>query len=365
MKPTPYLLMDLDKVEDAHTAMAEAMSGIGLLYAVKCNPDRGVLARLHDNGCGFEIASLAELELLLEVGVDPAEVYFSNPVKPVSHIAGTYARGVRRYSFDSKAEVDKLAFAAPGADVYVRIASVPPSELLGEASSVVASEGKFGVEPSKAVELIELAIEKGLNAYGIAFHVGSQMMEPSAWEPPIETASEIMRRLALKGIELEMLDVGGGYPAFYGTTVPHISEFGERIAKALELHLPYDVRVVAEPGRGLVAEAGTMVSTVIGRAERFGKQWIHLDVGAFNGMMEALEAQNQLRFPMSDSVMSERTELFNVTGPSCDSQDTILFDVPLSYDLAVGDRVYIGSAGAYTTSYASNFNGFDIPQTFC
>jgi len=104
---------------------------------------------------------------------------------------------------------------------------------------------------------------------------------------------------------------------------------------------------------------------VIGVAERRGQRWVHLDVGAFNGLMEALETGNQLRFPVSDSRRSARRRPAHLTGPTCDSQDTILYDVPMSADLAVGDRVYLHSAGAYTTAYASHFNGFDPPAVHC
>jgi ornithine decarboxylase len=120
-----------------------------------------------------------------------------------------------------------------------------------------------------------------------------------------------------------------------------------------------------EPGRGLVADAGIMVATVIGTATRGGTRWLHLDVGAFNGMMESLETQNSLRYPVTDSRASAQTEFYNLTGPTCDSQDTILLNVELSHDLRTGDRVYIHTAGAYTTCYASTFNGFELPATYC
>jgi hypothetical protein len=120
------------------------------------------------------------------------------------------------------------------------------------------------------------------------------------------------------------------------------------------------VRAVAEPGRAFVAEAGTLAATVIGTAERAGRRWVHLDVGAFNGLMESLETGNRLRFPVRDS-LDAGPEPAHLTGPTCDSQDTILFDVPLSRGLAAGDLVFLESAGAYTTVYASSFNGFDVP----
>jgi ornithine decarboxylase len=125
------------------------------------------------------------------------------------------------------------------------------------------------------------------------------------------------------------------------------------------------VPAVVEPGRALVAEAGTLTATVIGIADRGGTRWVHLDVGAFNGLLESLETGNRLRYPLSDSRRSPVRARCHLTGPTCDSQDTILFDAELSADLATGDRVHLGSTGAYTTVYASGFNGFGPPAVRC
>ena len=160
-----------------------------------------------------------------------------------------------------------------------------------------------------------------------------------------------------------MLDIGGGFPGKYQGETVDLAAITTDITRALA-QLPYQVEVVIEPGRGLVANAGVMVATVIGLAERKGLRWVHVDVGAFNGMMEALESENQLLFPVQDS-RGGRLGRCHITGPSCDSQDTILFDARLSDDLAVGDQVYFYTTGAYTTSYASRFNGFDLPAVHC
>jgi ornithine decarboxylase len=162
-----------------------------------------------------------------------------------------------------------------------------------------------------------------------------------------------------------MLDMGGGFPASHGVTTPAAQEFATVINDSIKQYLPYEVDLVIEPGRGLVGDAGVMVTSVIGLAERPGAMWVHVDVGAFNGMMEALESQNKLIFPVADSKNSIKKQSFVLTGPSCDSQDTIMFDTQLSHDIAVGDKVFIYTAGAYTTSYASRFNGFDIPAVYC
>ena len=107
-----------------------------------------------------------------------------------------------------------------------------------------------------------------------------------------------------------------------------------------------------------------LITTVIGTAERGGRDWVHVDVGAFNGLMEALETGNTLPYPLTDSRHAADGRA-HLTGPSCDSQDTIMYDAPLSTGLACGDHVYVGSAGAYTTAYASSFNGFDVPTVRC
>lgn len=350
---SPVLEMDLDVVAAAYRRMTEAMPGVGLHYAMKCNGYRPVLERLKSLGCGFEIASARELDDLLALGVDAADVLFSNPVKAPAQIEHTFRAGVRHFAFDSTAELDKLAALAPASNVVVRLAAP-------DIDSDVPSEGKFGVDPEAAIELMLSARDRGLRPFGVAFHVGSQMMRPTAWKAPLDEVGVIMATLDGHGVRLEMVDVGGGFPAVYDLPPPAMAEYGAVIVAGIE-RLPYRVRAVAEPGRALVAEAGRLVATVIGTAVRGGRKWVHLDVGAFNGLMESLETGNRLRFPVRDSLGASDPEFCHLTGPTCDSQDTILFDVPLSPGLTTGDQVFIESAGAYTTVYASTFNGFSVP----
>jgi ornithine decarboxylase len=172
-----------------------------------------------------------------------------------------------------------------------------------------------------------------------------------------------MRAARGLGIRLELLDIGGGLPVRYVEAVPPPEAFGRVIGRALAA-LPHPIAVVAEPGRAIVAEAGVMATTVIGVADRRGRRWVHLDVGAFNGMMETLETRRQLVFPLAWSPRRACALVpCAVTGPTCDSEDTLFLDVLLPDDLGPGDRLYIGTAGAYTTAYASRFNGFEIPST--
>lgn len=344
--------MDLRVVEETHRRLTRALPGITVHFATKCNPDPALLRHLHRLGCRFEIASSAELATLLRLGVPAAEVIFSNPVKPWWHVRDAFVAGVRRYAADGEPELLKLAEHAPGSSVMIRIAVSP-------AASDVPSEGKFGVDSGEAAALLVRATELGLRPWGLTFHVGSQMADPGAWVAPIRDAALIMEQLDGHGIRLQGLDIGGGFPADYGHPVPAIEQYGAVITAALAT-LPYRVEVLTEPGRGLVAAAGRLETTVIGTADRLGRRWLHLDVGAFNGAMEALETNRQLVLPMSDD-RGGTPATWVVTGPSCDSQDTLADAVSLSADLGPGDRVTLHTAGAYTTAYASTFNGFPVP----
>jgi ornithine decarboxylase len=355
--PTPYLLMDLDVVVANIDRFGRLLPNVDVHYAMKCNPDPRLLECVKAAGSSFEIAGLAELQSLMKIDVPAAEVIFSNPVKMADHIRLAFEAGVRRFAFDSIDELDKLARYAPGSSVYVRLRTL-------DINSVVPSEGKFGVDAVHAAELMQHARDLGLVPVGIGFHVGSQMLDPSSWTIAIMQSAALMRTLTNVGIQIEFLDLGGGFPARYETTSPNLSAVADAITAALTEYLPYPVTtIVIEPGRGLVADAGIMVATIIGTATRGATNWLHLDVGAFNGMMESLETGNQLRYPVTDSKSSPITKPYHLTGPTCDSQDTLLLDVDLSEDLATGDRIYIHTAGAYTTCYASTFNGFDLPQT--
>jgi ornithine decarboxylase len=136
--PTPFLVMDLDVVVGNIDRFRRLLPDVRIHYAMKCNPDPCLLACVQAAGASFEIASLAELDTLLKLGVAAEEIIFSNPVKMAEHIRLAFDAGVRRFAFDSTDELQKLAHHAPGASVYVRLRTL-------DINSVVPSEGKFGV----------------------------------------------------------------------------------------------------------------------------------------------------------------------------------------------------------------------------
>jgi len=354
--PTPYLVTDLDTVAARHASFRAALPGVQVHYAMKCNPAEEVLRTLHSEGASFEVASIGELRMLQAIGVDPADVLYSNPVKPPAHIAAAHAAGLWRFSFDSPNELTKIAEHAPGAAVYVRLR-------VDDEASVFPLSRKFGTDIEDAYDLLLLAQRLDLRPYGVTFHVGSQCLRPSAWASAIDAAGKLMDRLRHEGINLEMLDIGGGFPARYTTDVPSIEQIGAATTEALDA-LPYRPGlIVAEPGRHLVAESGVLAATVIGHERREEEHWLYLEVGTFNGLMEVLQTPGGWDFPMRTSASLQDGELvpYTVTGPTCDSSDTIGYGIMLPAGLKTGDVLYIGTTGAYTLAYASDFNGFDQP----
>ena len=354
---TPFLVTDCDEVARRFDEFTRAMKDVRPYFALKCNAALPVLATLAGRGAGFEIASVFELEPLEAVGVRAEDVLFSNTVKPEQHIRRAVARGVWRFALDSEEELRKLAAAAPGSAVYVRLD-------VEDSHSLFPLSRKFGTSSDEASRLLEMAPEHGLRPYGLTFHVGSQCTDPLMYSRAIERCGLVMRRLEPHGTRIEMLNIGGGMPATYAEPVPDIRAVGDAVSQSVA-RLPYRPPLLAaEPGRFLVAESSVLVATVIGTARRAGERWAYLDVGGFNGLMEAIQTGGRWLFPIRTSRVDDAiapTGSFNITGPSCDSSDTMFYGVELPETLSAGDRLYIGSAGAYTLSYASNFNGFPPP----
>jgi ornithine decarboxylase len=352
---TPYVLLDLDQARESFRALTGALPGVAVHYAVKANPHPRLLACLLAAGCRFEAASWAEVRAVMRAGGAPADVLFTHPVKPVTDIARAWRAGVWRFAADSDTELRKIASYAPGAAILLRLDA--------RADGAVGDQGKFGVPAAAAAGLARLARELGLIPYGLAFHVGSQTLDPAAWDEPIGHCARVMTELAAGGITLVMLDVGGGFPVRYDTDPPPLADYAAAIARAAA-RLPYPVQLACEPGRAIAAPAGTMTASVIGTAWRHGRLRVSLDTGAFHGLIEALESGRELRFPVTVPGAEHRMLVpCALTGPSCDSQDTILDDVWLPLPQP-GDRVLIGNAGAYTTCYSgrSTFNGYPAPS---
>ncbi|MDF2976715.1 MAG: Orn/DAP/Arg decarboxylase 2 [Actinomycetospora sp.] len=356
--PTPYLELDLATVRRACRTMRTTLPGVELCYAVKANPHPDVLALLVDEGASFDLASPGELDLCLLAGARPAGLSWGNPVKKVTDVRAARAAGVTRFTTDAPADVDLLAREAPGAAVGVRLA-------VGDDGAATPFAGKFGATEDEAVALLGRARAAGLEAAGVGFHVGSQQRDPQAWARGIDAAARVAARLG--GHAPAELNLGGGFPTPHaGGPTPDVTACATAIRAALARHASWwRPRLVAEPGRALVGEAGVLRAEVVLVAERAGRRWVYLDVGRYQGLAET-EGEMivyRLRTPGRGGEVGPVV----LAGPTCDGDDVLYrhADVRLPLDLAAGDVVEFLGAGAYTASYASvGFNGLPPLPTY-
>ena len=347
----PYLLIDKAKVKQKVRSIGRNIRNSKVFYAVKANPDIEILRLIDSLGLGFEIASEGELNILASLGVGRERIITSNPVKSFRFLRMAADYGLSYFAFDSKDEVLKLRDYVPNCNVYVRL-SVP-----NEGSEWPLSK-KFAVELDEAEELLLYARKKGLRPVGVTFHVGSQCTNIYNWNSALDKAKLLWDRVEKEGIRLSVLNIGGGYPIRYTKNVVDIPSIDKNVNSLIYKKFPRNIRVFIEPGRAVVGDAGIFVSRVTGKAKRGDEDWLYIDVGVFNGLMESVGGIKYSYIVEGSRVMKKWT----LAGPSCDSFDVIDKGISLP-EPEIGAAVLILSSGAYTVSYASEFNGFSIPQT--
>lgn len=353
---TPCLVLDVDHVEHNYRKLMQAMPLARIYYAVKANPAPQILERLVGLGSHFDAASFEEIEGCLAAGAKPKAISYGNTVKKVSAIRAAYERGVRMFAFDSEEELEKLAEHAPGASVYCRI-------LVGNDGAEWPLSRKFGCEVEMARDLMLRAQQMGLDPYGLSFHVGSQQVRTRAYEAAIGKCAMLFTDLKAAGLNIRMVNLGGGYPVRYRAEVPEIEAFADAIMGAMTEHFGNDLpEIIIEPGRFIVATAGVVCAEVVltsRKAKDDPVRWVYLDIGRFGGLAETEGEAIRYAFRTPHDGLADGP--VTIAGPTCDSTDTLYeksnYRLPLA--LKSGDRVELLATGAYVTTYASQkFNGF-------
>lgn len=358
--PTPFFLFSRKQILENLHKFQKCFPGSSIHYAIKANSEQEVLTILAHADCGFEVASIYELEFLKKIKISPEKIIYGTSVKPASYVKAFFNYGVDRFAFDSLPELEKIASMAPGSKVYVRT-------IVNDAGSVFKFSEKFGTPLDNVVPLLIRAKELKLHPYGISFHVGSQASNPTAWGHALENLNSPLRELKSLGIELDVLNLGGGYPCKYASNIeiPTLNEIAEFTLKHYK-RLLYQPNLILEPGRGIIADTGILIVSVIARVERRGSTWLFLDAGCYNGLFEAMAYQGSTRYavtsmrPAGDSGES----LFALAGPTGDSPDVITREALLPRDIEVGDKLVFHNVGAYTLSVISQFNGFPKPSVY-
>jgi ornithine decarboxylase len=351
----PTLVIDVDRVETQFEALKAGLGRADIHYAVKANPHPAIIERLVQLGSHFDAASRAEIELCLSQGARPEQVSFGNTIKRVSDIAFAYGAGIRMFAVDAEEELEKIAEHAPGAQVYVRL-------IVETSSADWPLTRKFGCDRDTALKLLDRATELGLEPLGFSFHVGSQTRHAKMWVPVLDELSRIWTAAQEAGHRLQLLNIGGGFPAFYGEEIQAPTEYAAAVMALVEARFPGAERIMAEPGRGMVAEAGVIACEVMltsRKSDRDLHRWVYLSIGRFSGLAET--EGEAIRYQFVTPHDGEATGPCILAGPSCDSADVLYEKRPMNLPLGLksGDRVLIRNTGAYTSTYSSVcFNGF-------
>ena len=353
---TPCLVLDVDRVEENFRALQKALPLAHIYYAVKANPAPQVLERLVSLASHFDAASFEEVNCCLEAGAAPTSISFGNTIKKASAIRRAHEAGVNMFAFNSREELEKLARHAPGARVYCRI-------LVQNHGADWPLSRKFGTTIESARKLMLTAGALGLDPYGLSFHVGSQQTTTQAYEVAIGKVAMLFTDLTEAGIDLRMINLGGGFPTRYRDDVPEIDRFGIAIMNAVTSHFGNNLpELVVEPGRFIVGDAGLVQAEVVlvsRRDDNDPVRWVYLDIGRFGGLAET--EGKSIKYRITTPHDGSKLGPVAIAGPTCDGADIIYekshYRLPLA--LSSGDRVELLSTGAYVTTYASaRFNGF-------
>ncbi len=360
-KSTPFLVLDLKKVEEKYDDLLGAMPFAKIYYAVKANPLEQVVRMLVKKGSSFDIASVFELDHIMSLGASPDRVSYGNTIKKARDIAYAYSKGVRLFATDSESDLRKIASNAPGSRVFFRI-------LTDGSGADWPLSRKFGAHPDTIYKLIQLAAELDLEPYGISFHVGSQQRDIGQWDNAISICKYLFDSAKSEGITLKMLNLGGGFPATYISPTHETSVYATEIIRFLKEDFGEELpEIILEPGRFMAGDAGVLVSEIVlisKKSEANQYSWVYLDAGKFGGLIETLD--EAIKYPIYTEKTGPTQETI-LAGPTCDSMDILYenekYSLPAS--LEEGDRLYFFTTGAYTQTYSSVcFNGFPPLKAF-
>ncbi|MBQ5625251.1 MAG: type III PLP-dependent enzyme [Phascolarctobacterium sp.] len=348
---TPLLVLSMEQVKANYECLKTYMPRVRIYYAMKANPHPEILKAMMNLGSSFDVASAGEICTLNELGVSGERMIYANPVKLGAGFKACRDCGVTKMTFDSASEIDKMKKELPGATVLLRLR-------IDNSTALVDLNKKFGAGRERAIELMLKAKEAGLDMAGIAFHVGSQVTNSDPYLNALDIAREVFEEAKEVGLDLRILDIGGGFPIPTPSVKFNLPEMLKQISARLDEDFP-GIEIWAEPGRYICGTVANLITSVIGVTERGGQPWYFLDdglYGTFSGVIF-----DQWDFKLVSFKEGDERVAATFAGPSCDSLD-IMFRGRMTVPLEVGDLLLVPSCGAYTSASATTFNGFSKAQ---
>ena len=353
---TPLFIVDHDELRKNYRTFKRYLPRVQAYFAVKANSLPEIVQTLFKEGASFDVASMPEFQTVYQnIKGMPAKrrqdwiwdkIIYANPIKPEATL-----EQLDKYkplvTFDNVEEIHKIAKHAPHAGLALRL-KVPNTGAMVELSS------KFGAAPGEAVDMILEADRVGLTVEGISFHVGSQTTNFENYVQALALTANIFKEAKERGYtKMNLIDIGGGFPAPYDATVKPFQDLAKVINTEIDRLFPKDIQILAEPGRFMVATAGTSVSRVVGKAVRDGKPCYYINDGVYHTYSGILF--DHLHYPIK-AFKKGPTQLSAVFGPTCDALDVVSMAENLPA-LERGDLVYSENIGAYSAASSTYFNG--------
>ena len=372
-----FFVADLGEISRQHNQFRSLLPRVEPFYAVKCNPDKKVMKRLARLGANFDCASQAEIQMVLDLGVDPSRIIYANPCKQASHLKFAYENSVTMMTFDNVDELLKIKQYAPASQLVIRL-------LPDDSKSICKLGAKFGASQNAVTVLLESAAALEMNVIGVSFHVGSGCFDAQAYGDAVALAARVFELAKGYGFNFSLIDIGGGFPGRNAAGI-QFSEIAQVLRIALENHFPSskEIRIIAEPGRYYVSSAFTLITNVTARRTVhlendeslymcmfFNNDFLDYINDGMYGSFNCITFDHASVTPIPCTIggtwaYGQNTEQIltkcSIWGPTCDSIDCIGKDVLLP-TLSVGDFIYFNNMGAYTSCAASVFNGFKKTQ---
>ena len=357
---TPLFVVDHAELRANYAMFKKYLPRVQAYYAVKANSDPAIVRTFYKCGASFDVASMPEFENVHEnIKHLPAKarqdwiwdkIIYANPIKPIETL-----RELNQYkplvTFDNFEEIKKIKKHAPQAGLVLRLK-------VANTGAMVELSSKFGASPGEAVDMILEADRLGLTVEGLSFHVGSQTTNFGNYVQAINLSANIYKEARDRGYtKMNLLDIGGGFPAPYDASVKPFRELAKVINGELDRLFPKasGIQILAEPGRFFCATAATAVAKIVGKAVRDGKTCYYINDGVYHTFSGVIF--DHCKYPLK-SFKKGPMEICAVFGPTCDALDVVSMADNLPTNLELNDLLYSEQIGAYSHASSTYFNGF-------
>ncbi|KAH7034457.1 ornithine decarboxylase [Linnemannia elongata] len=370
-----FYVADLGEVYRLHLRWKALLPRIEPFYALKCNPDPMVVRLLAALGAGFDCASMSEIRMMVELGVNPEKIVHANPCKETTQVKYARANNVRMSTFDNEDELLKIKDLFPESKLLLRI-------LVDDSRSHGQFGLKFGASLDSVGPVLEVARDLGLDVVGVSFHVGSGCFDATAFGDAVVRARRVFDMAKSYGYDFKLLDVGGGFPSAYSSSEISFESIAEILGSSVNRLFEPEIRVIAEPGRYYVSSAfslatqsrkcrsnpGPSPNTNANANATITRMYYVNDgvYGSFSGIYydnlicdpHALLLDNQFVYnKLAAMDTCSGNHVTSVWGPTMDSADCLKREAALPL-MNTGDWIYFDNMGAYTVAAASHFHGF-------